>query len=336
MIQQRQFRKHHPDEHYAAAIFRYQREHALKYRDYSGFICLDDKHRIKVGEPGFPVAAAERGRRVIVSKTQTFQVGDHDFTKFSLVPSVTLVVSIPEKIICDSWYDGKVYIGLKDAVFEPSSPIRHMVELSSVLQHHYDSAIPPILYLYTDGGTDHRLTYLSVQLSLICLFLKHDLDYLCAARTAPCHSWRNPVERIMSVLNLALQCVGMMRKGMLDQFEKEISSCGNMSELRSVGEKIPDLKDTVKDSLSSCISLLCDLFIRSQWKEKKLDIFFAATDAEIESFWKVLFDIDDSIDTWLQTKKSIKSRESILKYLEHCCQQRHYTFVIKKCFFFYM
>ena len=32
------------------------------------FISLDDKHRIKVGEPGFPVAVAERGRKVLVSR----------------------------------------------------------------------------------------------------------------------------------------------------------------------------------------------------------------------------------------------------------------------------
>ena len=184
MIQQRQFRKQHPDEHYAAAMFRYLREHALKYREYSAFVCLDDKHRIKVGEPGFPVAAAERGRRVIVSNTKSFQVWDHDFTKFSLVPSVILIVNIPERI-SDSWYDGKVFAGLKDAVFEPSSPLRHVVELSSVLQQHYGSSIPPMLHIYTDGGPDHRLTFLSVQMSLISLFLKHDFDYLAAAGTAP-------------------------------------------------------------------------------------------------------------------------------------------------------
>ena len=60
----------------------------------------------------------------------------------------------------------------------------------------------PVLFVYTDGGPDHRLTYISVQISLICLFKKLDLDYLCACRTAPYHSWRNPVERIMSVIIL--------------------------------------------------------------------------------------------------------------------------------------
>lgn len=252
MIQQRQFRKQHSDQHYSAALFRYQREFALKFRDYSGFICLDDKHRIKIREPGFPVAAAKRGRRVLVSMAKSFQVGDHDFTKFSVIPSVILVLDIPHTI-CDSWYDGKVYVGVKDAVFQPSSPLQHMCELSSVINRYFGNSIPPILHLYTDGGPDHHLTYISVQLSLISLYLKHDFDLLCAARTAPCHSWRNSVEHVMLTLNIALQCVGLMRKEMPEDYEKAISSCGNMGQLRSAGEKVSGLQQEVGDSLSPCI-----------------------------------------------------------------------------------
>ena len=59
MVQKRQFRKTHIDEHYCAAIFHYMREYALLFKSQSLFICLDDKHRLKVGEPNFPVAAAE-------------------------------------------------------------------------------------------------------------------------------------------------------------------------------------------------------------------------------------------------------------------------------------
>ena len=53
MVQARQFRKSHPDAHYAAPIFRYQRELAVKFRSVSNFACVDDKHRVKVGELGF-------------------------------------------------------------------------------------------------------------------------------------------------------------------------------------------------------------------------------------------------------------------------------------------
>ena len=74
MIQKRQFRQNHVDSHYCGAIFRYIREYAIMLRNLSHFLCMDDKHRVKVGEPGVPVAAAERGRRVLVSSTQSFHV----------------------------------------------------------------------------------------------------------------------------------------------------------------------------------------------------------------------------------------------------------------------
>ena len=80
------------------------------------FVSLDDKHRIKVGEPEFPVAVAERGRRVLVSRDATFEVGDHDFTRMSIVPSVCFIIDIP-KSVKSSWYNGKVCVGLKEAVF---------------------------------------------------------------------------------------------------------------------------------------------------------------------------------------------------------------------------
>lgn len=183
-----------------------------------------------MGEPGFPVAAAERGRQVIVSMNEALRVGDHDFTTFSLIPSVTLLVDIPTTIE-GSFYCGQVFIGLKDLIYEPSSPMRHATELHKCLMtrmsgHH-------ILFVYSDGGPDHRLTYVSVQLSLIALFLNLDLDLLVAGRTAPSHSWANPVERVMSVVNLGLQCVGVMRAKMSNEFEKVLAGCNNMKEIRA-------------------------------------------------------------------------------------------------------
>ncbi len=73
MIQKRQFRINHVDGHYCATIFMYIREYAVLFRDSSVFVCLGDKHRVKVGEPGTPVAAVERGKQVLVSMSQSFQ-----------------------------------------------------------------------------------------------------------------------------------------------------------------------------------------------------------------------------------------------------------------------
>ena len=49
-----------------------------------------------------------------------------------------------------------------------------------------------------------------------------NLDRLVALRTAPSNSWANPVERIMSIVNIGLQGVGLMRQKMSDDFEKAI------------------------------------------------------------------------------------------------------------------
>ena len=82
------------------------------FRQHCAFLSIDDKHRIKVGEPNLPVAAAERGRRV-VSMNKSFQVGYHDFTKFSLVPSVCFVIAVPERKCQTPGTMGEFLWGLK-------------------------------------------------------------------------------------------------------------------------------------------------------------------------------------------------------------------------------
>ena len=65
-----------------------------------------------------------------------------------------------------------------------------------------------ILLLCTDGGSNHNVTKISIQISLIWLFFQLDLDYLIAIRTYLTQSWVNPAERVMCILNYALQhCV---------------------------------------------------------------------------------------------------------------------------------
>lgn len=76
MVQKQQFCQNHVDNHYCAAIFQYLREYAVLFWDSSLFLCLDDKHRVKLGEPIVPVVAAERGKKVIISTSHSFQVCD--------------------------------------------------------------------------------------------------------------------------------------------------------------------------------------------------------------------------------------------------------------------
>ena len=331
MVQARQFRKEHEDSHYAAAIFRYQREYAVKFKEHSVFICMDDKHKIKIGEPNYPVAAAERGRRVLVRKNEMFEVGDHDFTKLNMIPSVIFAIDIPDDV-SESWYDGTVVVGLKEGTFEPSSPHRHITELCNVLRNGNLLNEKSLLFIYSDGGPDHRITYLSVQLSLIAIFLELDLDFLCAARTAPCHSWRNPAERIMSIINLGLQCVGMMRGQMSPEHEAAVLRCNNMSQLRQAGEKMPDLIPGIMDSIAPVKILLSDILQRLELHSKTFQVFSAASDHNMEEMWSVLESVDNTLKHGEQyRKKSLESHKKLVDFLSHCCKSRHYFFTVKKC-----
>ena len=76
-----------------------------------------------------------------------FVVGDHDFCKFSVVPSVSFEIDMPENLD-ESWYRGTVHVGYKDAVHEPSSPLRHATELFSILRAQ-SSTFKPIMFIYT-------------------------------------------------------------------------------------------------------------------------------------------------------------------------------------------
>ena len=80
-----------------------------------------------------------------MSLQKRFEVGHHDFSKFSLTPSVALVIGIPETVD-GSFYRGDVFVGLKENAFEPSNPVRHMTELNSILRSRQDTK--PILLLF--------------------------------------------------------------------------------------------------------------------------------------------------------------------------------------------
>ena len=65
-VQSYQVHSYHIDSHYAATTFKYEKTFAGMFRSHLTMVCLDDKHNIKVGEPGFPVAAIDHGEEVVV------------------------------------------------------------------------------------------------------------------------------------------------------------------------------------------------------------------------------------------------------------------------------
>ncbi|CAB4382470.1 unnamed protein product [Rhizophagus irregularis] len=61
-------------------------------------------------------------------------------------------------------------------------------------------------YMYAtkmlDGGSDHRFTFGSVQIALICLFLTGDFDMLIAVRTAPNHKLEQCIKKFKNRFNI--------------------------------------------------------------------------------------------------------------------------------------
>ena len=332
MMQQRMVRKTHDDEHYAAAIYKYSREYAVSIRDLTSLVCTDDKHKVSMGEPGVPVAALPRGRRVLVGNNQIFQVADHDFSNMSLIPTVILVNEIGESVD-NSWYRGQPNVLVKITATSPSSALHNAREIANVLITKYGSKeqVPPVLIMYTDGGPEHRSNFLSVKIALIALQRFLDLDQILAARTAPGHSFINPAEKINCVLNLALYGIGCMRHRSSDQeYEKQLHNCSGLSDVGKLIEKNPERNTALLlESCKPCIDLIENTFSRLMLKDKPFLTPKEATVDKINELFESI-NLDDTLKSH-DTLADLTNRPKLSQYLKHCCRERTYFFSSKKC-----
>lgn len=326
-VQSRQLRSEHIDEHYCAAIFKYMKQYAVKYRDQTNMVCMDDKSKVDFGEPGMAIASGVRSKKSIVPVGCTLAALDHDLgSKGSLTPSVCLHIDIPENT-SDSFYHGQVHVTLKDSVFQPSTPFRHATELQQILKPEMDNEPDPYLLLFTDGGPDHRVTYGAVKCSLIILFKQLNLDILIAARTAPGHSWLNPAERIMSLLNIAFQNVALHRAEMNSMFEQMLRECSTMNEIRKKAEKEDDLEPAWLKAVEPMIIKLKERIERMQLKGKTFTSGALATKQQVVHYEsKVLHLIDSEITVGQYTKNHLKNKEIYNDYIERHCRERNYIF----------
>jgi hypothetical protein len=92
--------------------------------------------------------------------------------------------------------------------------------------------------VFTNGGPDHNILFINVQLSWLAYFILVGADSLVDGRTTPTQSWTNPVERVMSVLNLALANCALARKIMGDEFEINMKKGNNMGSARKMAEQL--------------------------------------------------------------------------------------------------
>ena len=214
---------------------------------------------------------------------------------------------------------------MKENCFEASSALRHMCELGS-----YKENNKPILILYTDGGSDHRLTFMSVKLSLIAYFLEHDKDMLIAVRTPPYNSWKDPAERVMSILNIGLNSVGLMRGGADEDVEDLLASRKNMKEIRALAEDKPHVQEAVRESIKPVKELLRNLFQRLALKDKEFKVFSSCSEEDIVELWEEISKVDDSLTRTDTSNEKIKDKVFLQSFMANHCVDRQYSFQIKK------
>ena len=88
----------------------------------------------------------------------------------------------------------------------------------------------------------------------------------------------------MSILNLALQGVGLTMKEMPAQFEAAISSCKSVKDIRTSCSNHPGLKEAIVMSIEPVKILLESLFVRLELREKPFQVFHSSSSSELDEF----------------------------------------------------
>ena len=143
-------------------------------------------------------------------------------------------------------------------------------------------------------------------------------------------SLRNIVERVMSILNLAVQSIGIMRSEMAADMEKQVKNANSIEELRSIAEKHPALKKALLQSVQTPMDLMSSTLSRLSLKGEPVTVLPAASHDEIDEMWTNMSFVDASMQR-AETQASIKNKQQLKALCDHCCQSRHYFFTIKKC-----
>lgn len=119
-VQQCILRAKHVDSEFAYYQFTLLKHFSVKWREHTMMQCLDDKAIIPIGEPGKPTTVYSRIHNpgLVCGNTSPLLSLNHDFHICGLVPSVCLLVDIPNDIK-GSFHHGNVHITVKDKIFQP-------------------------------------------------------------------------------------------------------------------------------------------------------------------------------------------------------------------------
>ena len=254
-VQTRTLRKEHMDQHWVNAMTRYYLEWMVELKKkYDGveFFGQDDKAKIAVGDKVAVSTGVRANNKGIVVVGESLLALDHDFHAANIVTSSTLRCNIPDEVsgsffIGDDNGVGQIFVTVRDAIFDPSNVFDHCAQLIDTLRQ--KGLNPTVLILQTDGGPDHSMKRIAVQLALNATFRELDVDHFVVLRCAPNGSARNKVERSMSVLNLALAHVATRRGDMAPWAESAVANASSMQAIRDVAKELAAERQHAKEDV---------------------------------------------------------------------------------------
>ena len=186
------------------------------------------------------------------------------------------------------------------------------------------------MVLVSDGGSDHQVTFGSVQVANICMFQPLDLDMLVCVRTCPYQSWQNIAERVMSTLNFALQNVSLAHSKMPEMFEALIHNKNTLQDVHTAIEQRPELSEAISDSIAPIKIALGQRFQSMKIKGETIKLGVPATNAEMTELFSHSSFIDPSLERDKLTK-DLKKATALQSFFEKHCHSSDYVFQIKKC-----
>ena len=139
----------------------------------------------------------------------------------------------------------------------------------------------------------------SVQMSLICLFVQYDVDVLIAVRSVPRNSWTNLAERVMPVLNVALQNVALECSRNSPQMESLVKCKNTMHDVRLTAERFPQLNTEYKESTEGGINLVNSHFQRMHLKGTPLMTLMTyqgVIECTVDSVFENIHKIDSTVE----------------------------------------
>ena len=286
---------------------------------------------------------------------------DHDFTTGAATPAVILDCKLP-KTLKDSMVDGEVTVNVYDSVFCASTGWRHAVQLVNYLikkaqvyanlpapfdiktlgeltiskfeelreptKEKIRAKCPSVLILSTDGGGDHKNTHITNQASMLAIQTYLKISKVILFRNCDNGSWANPVERINSILNLALYHKKFEREE-LATLEAQALNMSSMESLREAAKSTPQIKQEWEAAMNLPCEKMAAGFRRLSLKGNPMTATVLTSDvldAEVNVLQGSLKEKAADYNPAFTTKAELSKMQEFAKFRDDCSDRSTYAF----------